>query len=325
MQTQWLLFIVHLSGRQTASRMRLWRALKTSGAAMLRDGVYLAAESDHSLPILDVCQQEIEQSGGRAYRFPVTLTAAQRREWLPLFDRSQTYVALQKSIQTLMRQLPRSTEGRVRQKLTQLQVDFDNTVATDFFPTDIQTKVHTSLAACVAAVDRHFSDGEPHARRGIIPLHDIADYQGRRWATRQHLWADRVASAWLIQRFIDKHAHFIWLKEPSKCPKQALGFDFDNATFTHIDDKVTFEVLLISFKLQTDPALSHIASMIHYLDVGGVAISEADGFAAILTGARARCRNDDALLKTMSTILDDLYHSFSQTTNTTRPKKRKTA
>jgi hypothetical protein len=324
MQPSWLLFIVHLSGRQTASRMRLWRALKTSGAAMLRDGVYLAAESDHTLPVLDRCQQEIEQSGGRAYRFPVVLTGAQRREWLPLFDRSPSYVTLQKSMQTLMRQLPRSTEGRVRQRLAQLQTDFDNTAATDFFPTDLQAKTRTSLVACVAAVDRHFSDGEPHSRHGIIPLRDLADHQGRTWATRQHLWADRVASAWLIQRFIDKRARFVWLKDTAKCPKQALGFDFDNAAFTHVGDKVTFEVLLSSFKLQTDVALTHIAAMIHYLDIGGVAISEADGFAAILTGAKARCRNDNALLKTMTTVLDDLYHSFSLTMTTTRQQKRKT-
>ena len=154
-------------------------------------------------------------------------------------------------------------------------------------------------------------------------MRDLADFQGRSWATRQHLWADRVASAWLIQRFIDKRARFVWLKDTAKCPKQALGFDFDNATFTHIGDKVTFEVLLTSFKLQTDSALLQIAAMIHYLDIGGVAISEADGFAAILTGARARCRDDHALLKTMTTVLDDMYHSFSQPTITTRQQKRK--
>ncbi len=323
MQPSWILFIVQLPGRQTASRMRLWRALKTSGAAMLRDGVYLAAESDHTLAILDSCQQEIEQSGGQAYRFPVELTSMQRREWLPLFDRSPAYVTLQKFIQSLMKQLPRSTEGRVRQKLAQLQLDFENTVAADFFSTPLQAKTRTSLVACVAAVDRHFSDGEPHSRRGIIPLRDLADFQGRTWATRQHLWADRVASAWLIQRFIDKRARFVWLKDTTKCPKQALGFDFDNATFTHIGDKITFEVLLTSFKLHTDPALTQIAAMIHYLDIGGVAISEADGFAAILTGARARCRDDNALLKTMATVLDDMYHSFSQPATTTPRQKRK--
>lgn len=321
MQPRWFLFIVRLSGRQTASRMRLWRALKTSGAALLRDGVYLAAENNHTLLCLDRCQQEIEQSGGRAYRFPVELSSTQRREWLPLFDRSAAYMALQKSIQTLLRQLLRGTEGRVRQKLAQLQTDFDTTVAMDFFPTDLQTKTGTSLTACTLAVDQHFSDGEPHPRRGIIPQRAIADYQGRTWATRQHLWVDRVACAWLIQRFIDKRARFVWLKDTAKCPKHALGFDFDNACFTHSGDKVTFEVLLASFNLQADPALSQLAAMIHYLDVGGVAISEADGFAAILTGARARCRNDNALLKAMLPILDDLYQAFS--TPQQLPCKRK--
>lgn len=323
MKYNWFLFIVHLSGRQTTSRMRLWRALKSSGAAMLRDGVYLAAENPHTNVILDRCEQEIEQSGGKAYRFDIDLSPTQRREWLPLFDRSESYIAIQKAITALTRQLTRATEGRVRQKLTQLQTDFDNTVATDFFPTELQPKVRDSLTACITTIDRHFSDGEPQARHGIIPIRNIHEYQGRTWATRQNLWVDRVASAWLIQNYIDKRAKFIWLKDTSKIPKQALGFDFDDATFTHIGDKVTFEVLMHSFQLHNDPALQHIAAMIHYLDVGGVAISEADGFVAILTGARSRCRNDNELLNTMSPILDDLYQAFRTTQQ--KPHKRKTS
>lgn len=288
---------------------------------MIRDGVYLVAENPYTSAVLERCQQEIVQSGGKAYRFPIDLSATQYREWLPLFDRSESYVAIQKAITALTRQLPRATEGRVRQKLTQLQTDFDNTVATDFFPTNLQTKVCDSLTACTTAIDRHFSDGEPQSRRGIIPLRQIADYQGRTWATRDHLWVDRVASAWLIRRFIDKRAKFLWLKDTNKIPKQTLGFDFDTATFTHIGDKVTFEVLMHSFQLQDDPALQHMAAMIHYLDVGGVAISEADGFVAILTGARARCRNDNELLNTISPILDDLYQAFRPTQQQSNKRK----
>jgi hypothetical protein len=98
---------------------------------------------------------------------------------------------------------------------------------------------------------------------------------------------NRVASAWLIRRFIDPEARFKWLARPSDCPKSALGFDFDGAAFTHVGDRVTFETLMVSFSLEEDPALLRPAAMVHQLDVGGEPGPEAAGFEAVL-GWRAR-------------------------------------
>ena len=76
----------------------------------------------------------------------------------------------------------------------------------------------------------------------------------------ERLWVDRVASAWLIRRFIDPEARFRWLAKPSDCPKSALGFDFDGATFTHVGERVTFETLMASFGLDDDAALARLAA-----------------------------------------------------------------
>src|SRR5439155_1361286 len=84
------------------------------------------------------------------------------------------------------------------------------------------------------ALKASFSPDEPHAAKGIIPKRQKAQYRGRTWATRARPWIDRVASAWLIRRFIDPRARFRWLRKPTDCPKTALGFDFDGAEFTHI-------------------------------------------------------------------------------------------
>ena len=119
-----------------------------------------------------------------------------------------------------------------------------------------------------------------------------------------------VACAWLIRRFIDKDASFVWLADVRRCPKDALGFDFDGATFTHVDDKVTFEVLLHSFALQKDAALQRLAELVHALDAGGEPTAEAIGFEAVLTGARARIDDDDRLLVEMGGVLDSLYVHF---------------
>jgi hypothetical protein len=96
-----------------------------------------------------------------------------------------------------------------------------------------------------------------------------------------------MASAWLIRRFIDRKAKFLWLDEAKRCPKRALGFDFDGATFTHVGGRVTFEVLAASFGLDADPALARIAAIVHFLDVGGVPVAEAPGIEAVLAGLRA--------------------------------------
>ena len=143
---------------------------------------------------------------------------------------------------------------------------------------------------------------------GQIRLRPPADYQGRIWATRRNIWVDRVASTWLIQRFIDTKARFVWLaNKPTDCPKDALGFDFDGCEFTHVDDKVTFEVLMASFSMEADRGLQRLAAMVHALDVGGTPVSEAMGFEAILKGASQRLPDDDALLQEIGSVLDSLH------------------
>ena len=139
-----------------------------------------------------------------------------------------------------------------------------------------------------------------------------ADYQGRTWATRKHLWVDRMASAWLISNHIDREAQFVWLNDPKRCPRKALGFDFDGAAFTHVDGLVSFEVLAASFGLDTDPAIARIATIVHFLDVGGVPIPEAAGIEAVLAGARASAPNDDVLLAEASRLFDNLYANYRQ-------------
>ena len=121
-----------------------------------------------------------------------------------------------------------------------------------------------------------------------------------------------MASAWLIRRFIDKKAKFLWLDDPKKCPKSALGFDFDGAAFTHVGGRVTFEVLAASFGLDSDPALVRIAAIVHCLDVGGVPVAEAAGIEAVLAGARAATPDDDNLLIEASRVLDNLYRNYQQ-------------
>jgi hypothetical protein len=124
-----------------------------------------------------------------------------------------------------------------------------------------------------------------------------------------------LASAWLIRRFIDPRAKFLWLKSPKDCPKRALGFDFDGAAFTHIGGKITFEVLMESFALDSDPGLRRLGSLIHYLDVGGIPVPEAAGVESLLRAARNTFSDDDALLAETARIFELIYISFREPGN----------
>ena len=122
---------------------------------------------------------------------------------------------------------------------------------------------------------------------------------------------DRLASAWLIRRYIDPQAELLWLATPADCPAEALGFDFDGATFTHVGARVTFEVLLASFGLET-PALQRIGTLVHFLDVGGVQPLEAVGIESTLAGLRDTILDDDQLLVLAGSIFDGLLASFEK-------------
>jgi hypothetical protein len=171
--------------------------------------------------------------------------------------------------------------------------------------------MEAALGDAEFALNARFAPDEPHPARRKIRQRPRKDYRGRTWATRERLWIDRVASAWLIRRFIDPKAKFLWLKRPKDCPKRAIGFDFDGAEFTHVESKVTFEVLLASFGLEQDAGLARLAALVHHLDVGGIPTAEGPGFATIMAGARILQPDDDALLKAVTPVLDSLYTGYA--------------
>lgn len=307
----WLLLILSLSGPQATSRMRIWRALKASGAAVLRDGVYLLPATPEHQHTFQTQADAVGDAGGNAYLIEFDGSADDDDVFQALFDRADEYAALLAQVQAFVSAAGHADETAARRQLNQLQRQFQTVTAIDFFPGTSQARAAQALIDAEAAFNRHFSPDEPTAAPGRVERRNPAQYRGRQWATRAHLWVDRVASAWLIRRFIDPEARFLWLADPANCPSGALGFDFDGAEFTHVGNRVTFEVLLESFGL-ADPALNAIAAIVHYLDVGGVPVPEAAGFAAILTGTRARLHDDDRFLAETSRLLDDLYLSHTQ-------------
>lgn len=312
-RTDWLLFVLTLQGHQKTARMRVWRALKGLGAAVLRDGVYLLPNRDALRSRIEALEKDVVEYAGSSQILEINArNTAQEWHFQQLFDRTPAYEALMREIRKLHSAMPKVKPGPLSQQVAQLQRNFESIAAQDYFPSEAANQTRRTLADLALLAARTLSPGEPHSISKNIPRVDPKKYRARKWATRRRPWADRLASAWLILRFIDEKAQFLWLVKPKECPKRAIGFDFDGAEFTHVSGKVTFEVLIESFGLEPDSSLRKVAALVHYLDVGGVPVAEAAGFESMLRGARETLSNDDDLLGMAVRMFDLLYVAYGQ-------------
>lgn len=308
----WLLFLLTVQGQQSALRMRLWRTLKSLGTAVLRDGAYLLPNRPALLESLHALEQELVAAEGSVRVLELNARdAKQQQEFEALFDRTADYEKLLGEIRDTRKKLAELDAGAVGTAAGRLRRDIENLVGVDFFPGHAAAQATLAMEDFLADANAILSPGEPHPVEGRIRKLDITAYHGRVWATRKRPWADRLASAWLIRRFIDPSARFLWLDSPADCPQEALGFDFDGATFTHVGGRVTFQVLASSFDLDRNPGVEKIGALIHYLDVGGVPVSEAAGFEAILRGARETYTDDDELLREAEKLFNFLHGTFA--------------
>lgn len=305
--TTWSLLILGLPTANATERMRAWRTLKASGAAVLRDGVYLLPEKSASRETFEDVERDVLAINGTA--FLLSLTEREER-FSGLFDRSGEYAKLMEEITGCRADLSTDNALQTARQVRKLRKAFAQLAAIDFFPGVLKTQADSVLQELETAISRVLSCDEPSSHDVAIDQLERSEYQGRRWATRKRPWIDRLACAWLIRRFIDADAQFIWLDSPSDCPSDALGFDFDGARFSHVGQRVSFETLVESFAVQ-QPGLARLASVIHYLDVGGSQPSEAAGVERVLAGLRESIGDDDQLTTVAGGIFDGLLTAFA--------------
>ena len=306
---KWIALVTTLPTSPSAVRVRVWRALKASGCGALRDGVYLLPDRPECVRLLEGLAQEVRQADGEATLLAFNARDAEQQEQFEsLFDRSAEYRDLERDLLRQSRELRRAAEVPGRRALRLLGQRLEALRSIDFFNEARAAGIAAALEDLRLECEARWSPGEPGAQaHGRIELLDATDYQGRTWATRRRPWVDRLASAWLVRRFVDPSARFVWLKPAARPPKDALGFDFDGATFSHVDGKVTFEVIAASFGLDDDAALRTIGSAVHYIDVGGAASDEAAGLETMMRGLQAQHDDDDALLEGALPVFDAMY------------------
>lgn len=311
LQKTFVALVMSLPSANKTVRMRIWRALHAIGCGVLRDGVYLLPAQAAQAASLDSLEADVKAAGGFAMTVELNLRTASQLAWVRnRFDRTSEYASLIARIDAAKKAMTGLGQPRAGTLAKRLRGSLEEIGRTDFYPGQASRQAHDALAGLESALQDRFSPDEPHKATGRIRRLDPAKFQGRVWATRSNPWIDRLASAWLIKRRIDRKARFAWIDKPRDRPKGAVGFDFDGAEFTHVGNRVTFEVLLASFGLDGDPALDRLAATIHFLDVGGIPVADAGGLEMVLKGARDGTRSDDELVRATARVFDHVYAAY---------------
>jgi hypothetical protein len=303
---RWLALIASLPTEDPAARMRMLRTLESLGAAVMRDGAYLLPDTPACRQGLEHLADYIAKGAGTAQVLQVhPLSEAQRLAFRSLFDRSARYAELIKVVESLKVGFGIADPSAISRVLNKQRRELEAIGALDFFPDGIQQRAKTALAAAEASVHKLLFPAQAHA--GANPGELL---QRRVWATRRPPWADRLACAWLIRRFVDPEGRVAWLDKAQESPAGAVGFAFEGARFGNSASQVTFEVMLQHFGLAKNTALAKIGAIVHFLEVRDTPVPEAAGVQTLLQGAARRSTSDDELLAEAEKTFDLLYEAY---------------
>lgn len=306
----WLLLIVSLPPKPSSLRVRTWRTLRAVGAVALKNSVYLLPYSTPAYERFQWLTQEVARGGGEATLLKVDrIENMTTEEVVRLFRevRDRDYADLAERYRKLLkgaeRKRGRSPSGRYEEKLKRLAVELKRLREIDFFEAPWREEVERLKDAAEERL-RIAEPGRRQAGGAETPLETL---KGKRWVTRPRPHVDRISSAWLIKRFIDPDAAFLFAP-PEEFPSDAVPFDALGAEFGHHGEDCTFETLLGRSGLR-DRRLRQIAEIVHEADLHDEKFhrEEARGIDLAIRGLLAALKDDHEVLVHGLTLFDGLY------------------
>jgi hypothetical protein len=318
---RWLLFVHQLPPSPSNLRVRTWRRLQELGAVAVKQSVYALPDNPESREDFEWLKVEIEGSGGTASVFSAEhVDTAAETALIEEFRsaRQLAYAELAAELQRLRRagQSRQPPAGR-RRDLARYRQRFAAIERVDFFGSAGRDRVVALLAELEAASGA----GDPKSKTQRANDGSTQDYAGRLWVTRPRPGVDRMASAWLIRRFIDAAARFGFLADVKAAPANAVPFDMFGAGFGHQGDRCTFETLQARFDIR-DPAVTRLAEIVHDLDLkdGKFEAAEVTTVGATIDGLQLSCADDERLLEHGMVMFEALYRSFADRVRPPRPR-----
>jgi len=311
---RWVLFMPSIPAKPASVRVKIWRRLQAIGAVGLRGSLYALPNREECVEVFEWLSRELRELGGQASicegRF-LDETTDDEIERRFIDARSADYAEIATAARQLGKQLEakRLAPERIAQIAEQhgkLVQRLGEVAAIDFMHVPSREAVEGLLAAVARALPRDgASAGEP--------LEVMDRPSAATWVTRTGVHVDRIASAWLIRRFIDPAATFRFVPAKGYAPRPGeLRFDMFEAEFTHVGDRCTFEVLVERMGLR-DPALTVIGEIIHDLDLRDDKFGheETAGVRSAIDGICTIARDDEQRIAAASPMLDGLYSHFS--------------
>jgi hypothetical protein len=318
-QYRWLVLFHQLPPKPAYMRVKVWRRLQALGAVIVKNSVYVLPQSEAARESLLQLLHEIRNQNGEAAICEAEFIAgASDADIIKLFQnaRDEDYEALAKEIDEAARSWTSGANGplpvwspEVRTQLTKFHKRWNEIQAIDYFSAPAGRAVETTLQNLEASWKVGERRSDEQAR--------LSNFSGRTWVTRKGIGVDRIASAWLIRRFIDQRAKFKFIDAKTYVQQPAeLRFDMNEAEFTHIGDMCTFEVLVQQTKLDSYPALKALAEIIHELDLkdGKYNRPEAAGIGLLLEGIVAQNTSDPERLARGTDLFENLYRQFDRQT-----------
>ena len=303
--------------------MKIGRRLQKLGAVAVKNSVYALPRSEGAREDLEWIAHEIASDGGEAQlcesRFIGGMTddgieqqfrSARQRDYVEAAKRVRRLLDALTQAEKKTGKVPPKRRAQTEAALARLRKRLEEIVAIDYFAASGRAELENLLRA---AEDK-LRPPRSAERKSAPDVPSLRNLRARTWVTRKGIHVDRIASAWLIRRFIDPEAKLKYVEAKGYAPARGeLRFDMFDAEFTHEGDLCTFEVVLARMR-SDDPALRHIAEMVHDIDLrdGKFARPETSGFTALITGICLQHRDDDGRLAAGSTLLDALYRAFQQ-------------
>jgi hypothetical protein len=312
MTREWLLLLFFLPATRGHARVTAWRRLQRIGAVLVKHSAYALPHSPESREDFEWIRNEIVTSGGQAI-----VLVARAPEQTADDDivntfraaRSHDFAALAGAASKLLEKASGKGADSARRQLTQslrrLRERFKEAVRLDFYGTPEREDVATLLTQL-----DHRTGRTSAMRSTPTTTANAAAYHDKVWLTRPRPGVDRMSSAWLIRRFVDPNARFVFT-DPSKTPN-AIPFDTFEAEFGHHGTHCTFETFCNRFGID-DPAVRHIGRIVHDLDLKERTYGETETatIGQLVEGLRRAQHDDDALLHSGIDLFEALYQSVA--------------
>jgi hypothetical protein len=311
----WIIFAYSLPSSNPNARVKIWRKLSNIGAMQLKSSFYILPMNDTHYEHIQWTAKEVEEMGGEAVFFKADCVENIKDEdIMAMFNhaRELDYLKLEKKIKkaeaALSDKEAENIEVELKREIKKFTKEFMSIKEIDFFSSERADKTAILLQSLSTGLES-FRGSQ---KQNPLELLNPSDYQGKVWITRKSPYVDRIASFWLIKRFIDSGAKILFIDESEKKPQDdnAVFFDTKNGDFTHQGNRVTFEVIAESFGIR-DKGVERIGRLVHCLDLkDDTAYEQAEGVEDVLNGIIKLSKDDYETLERGLIIFDALYAQY---------------